>query len=536
MTPLWSLPPSPTQVLAGIGGAIVVYFLGLWVYRLTLHPLAKYPGPFLYKLTDWSLIIQCYQGNRHLHHLRDHEKYGPIVRIGPNTLSFNTETALNAIYGSKKVNVRKTGMYITMDAGAGALSTHTEVDKEKHAYRRRVMSHAFSDNALRSAEPFILDNINIFCNLMAPKEKGAWSEAKDMSQWCAWLGFDIMGDLAFGKRFRCLESEEHRYTSRTTITGSKFIYWFSYLPCAWLCRLFITSPLLSLLFGQMAKDLAHLVYYADEQVRIRTSELTKSEKSGEKTAPRKDSMHYIIEARDPETGKSLTNQELTADSMLLIGAGSDTVATSMASCLFYLLHNPTVLKKVTTEVRSTFTSIADIRVGPKLTSCTYLQACLEEVLRITPPVPSHLPREVLPGGLGLDGEYIPAGTIVGVPAYSIHHNPTYYPDPWAFTPERWLVDPAGTGVTAAQVELAQRAFCPFSLGSRGCIGKFLAYMEFKLFMAHLLYRFDIKEGEEKVGGGGKEGLERGRERSDEFQMDDAFAVLRNGPMVRFRAV
>jgi hypothetical protein len=53
-------------------------FLVLWIYRLTFHPLAKYPGSFLYKLTDWPLILQAYHGNRHLYHLKDHEKYGKL--------------------------------------------------------------------------------------------------------------------------------------------------------------------------------------------------------------------------------------------------------------------------------------------------------------------------------------------------------------------------------------------------------------------------------------------------------------------------
>ncbi|OCL10635.1 benzoate 4-monooxygenase cytochrome P450 [Glonium stellatum] len=526
---IYSLLP----VLTGASIVLIGYFLVLWIYRLSLHPLAKYPGPFSYKLTNWPLVLQAYHGNRHLHHLRDHAKYGPIVRIGPNTLSFNTETALNAIYGGKKVNVRKTGMYITLDAGSGALSTHTEIDKEKHAYRRRVLSYAFSDNALRSAEPLILHNVEIFCSAIAPKEKHQWSEKKNMSLWCSWLGFDIMGDLAFGERFKCIESEEHRYTAGTTITGSKFLYWFSYLPCAWVTRRIITSRLMEVLAGQTAADFMHLMNYAEEKVQRKIEAEGFAKKESKEV--RKDTMHYILESKDPETGESLTDKELAADSVLLITAGSDTVSTSLAASFFYFLRNPNVLKRVTAEVRSTFTSTEDIHSGPKLNSCVYLQACMEEVLRVAPPVPSHLPREVLSGGLNVDGHHILAGTIVGVPAYSIHLNKDYFPDPWSFRPERWIVDPK-TGVTAESVELATRAFCPFSLGTRGCIGKFLAYLEFKLTMAHVLYRFDMREAPgENLGGGGPD-LEEGRQRQNEFQMDDAFGVMRNGPLVEFMSV
>jgi hypothetical protein len=46
------------------------------IYRLTLHPLAKYPGPFLDRISDWPLVFHCYNGNRHLVEYRNHQKYG----------------------------------------------------------------------------------------------------------------------------------------------------------------------------------------------------------------------------------------------------------------------------------------------------------------------------------------------------------------------------------------------------------------------------------------------------------------------------
>lgn len=154
---------------------------------------------------------------------------GPIVRIGPNILSFNTESALNTIYGPQKSNVRKSEWYRTVDAGSGALSIASETDKQKHAIRRRFIAQCFSTNALKSAEPFILHHVSKFCGLLAPKEGsgGEWSEKKNMSVWCTWLSFDIIGDLAFGKRFNCLEAEENRSIPRATMSANKYMYWVS---------------------------------------------------------------------------------------------------------------------------------------------------------------------------------------------------------------------------------------------------------------------------------------------------------------------
>jgi hypothetical protein len=143
-------------------------------------------------------------------------------------LSYNTETALNVIYGGQKTNVRKSEWYRTIDAGSGAFSAASEVDKKKHAVRRRFISHSFSTEALRNSEPFIQENIARFCDLLAPKEGKKWSDKKDMAKWCTWLGFDIMGDLAFGKRFNCLESEENRYIPEAISSASVYMYWVSH--------------------------------------------------------------------------------------------------------------------------------------------------------------------------------------------------------------------------------------------------------------------------------------------------------------------
>ena len=69
-----------------------------------------------------------------------------------------------------------------------------------------------------------------------------------------------------------------------------------------------------------------------------------------------------------------------------------------------------------------------------------------------------------------DGEWIPEDTVVGVPHYAIHHNAQYFPQPFDYKPERWTAGSDPT-VTTESVNTAQSAFCPFSVGPRGCIGK-----------------------------------------------------------------
>ena len=217
-------------------------------------------------------------------------------------------------------------------------------------------------------------------------------------------------------------------------------------------------------------------------------------------------------------------------------AGSDTTSTAMAATLFYLVRNPSALERATAEVREKFAEVEDIHSGPQLGSLPYLKACIDEAMRLSPSVGGLLPREVLPGGITVDGESIPAGMVIGTPHYTIHHNETYYPEAFSYVPERWVSGStvAGGLVGEEDVSRAKSAFCPFSIGPRGCIGKGLAYIEMTMTLARLLFMYDIRRAAGISTGEGREGNEWGRHRPSEYQLVDTFTSLKDGPMVEFR--
>ena len=290
---------------------------------------------------------------------------------------------------------------------------------------------------------------------------------------------------------------------------------------------------MDLIGGQASRDSSSYIRYANAQMEQRIA----AEKDASQRT-RTDFMHYLLNAKDPLTGRGLTTTELNSESSLLISAGSDTVSLIVSATLFYLLHYPVTLTKTTTEVRSAFTSIGEIRGGKTLNELVYLRACIDEAMRLSPPVPSHLPREVLPGGLTIDGQYFPKGTVVGTASYAIHHCKEYYPEPFVFRPERWIIEDKSE--TESNVATARAAFCPFSLGPRGCIGKSLAYLEVTLALATLLFLYDIRLPEdagkrEPSGGGRPNDKHWGRRRKDEYQLVEYFLSEREGPMVEFKA-
>jgi cytochrome P450 len=131
---------------------------------------------------------------------------GPVVRYGPDAVSFDHPDALKPIYGHK-VNTKKSDFYLSFPARPGAVSTHTAIDPKTHARKRRVMSHAFSDAALRGMEEYVLNHLRYWMQNMAGTSTKEWTAPKKVSDWTQWLAFDVMGDLCFGKSFSMLKGD-----------------------------------------------------------------------------------------------------------------------------------------------------------------------------------------------------------------------------------------------------------------------------------------------------------------------------------------
>ncbi|KAJ4357742.1 uncharacterized protein N0V89_002318 [Didymosphaeria variabile] len=517
---LLSLLTSPPLLLASVFGLVFLYIFGSTVYRLTLHPLARYPGPKLAAITDIYLTYYAYRGSRHLAFQRAHEQYGPYVRLGPNTLSCNTSTALKTIYGFR-ANVRKADFYTAFPANKNTVNVHSSIDKMQHARKRRVMSHAFSDQAIKSLEKYILANVRTACRLLGEKKGGekGWNDPWNAADWCNWLVFDIMGDLVFGKTFGMLESPVNRFA--VDLVGNAA---HRHLICG--THLTIHNwHLDKILFRKIAAQRGQYMQYSKAQAMERT-------KMG-LDVDRRDFFYHLLNAKDSETGNGFSMDELWGESNLLIIAGSDTTSTAMAATFFYLAHNLMTLQKLCQEVRNTFSDVEEIVSGPKLSRCAYLRACIDESMRMTPPVAGALPRQVLSGGIDIDGHHIPAGVDVGVPHYAVHHNADYFPRPFDYVPERWLSDPAANPLHN-KLSDAHAAFCPFSIGPRGCIGKGLAYVELSITIARVLFMYDLKLAPGSTLGAGRKDLEDGRTRATEYQIEDRFASTKDGPLLQFR--
>lgn len=219
-------------------------------------------------------------------------------------------------------------------------------------------------------------------------------------------------------------------------------------------------------------------------------ERTKLEEDDEESG-RKDFYHWIRNATDSETKEPYSVPEVLTECAMLMNGGTGGPSTMLTGCFFYLTAYPEVLDKLTHEIRTNFSSSDEVRAGPNLTACTYLQAVLEESVRLSTAHAGTLPRRVMKGGQTIDGVFLPEDTTVGVAAFAVHHNEEYYPQPFRFWPERWIVNEAD-GVTPEMVATARKALFSFSAGGNNCIGKPTAYRMIGLAVAKVLWNFDIR--------------------------------------------
>lgn len=181
-------------------------------------------------------------------------------------------------------------------------------------------------------------------------------------------------------------------------------------------------------------------------------------------------------------------------------AGSDTAATALSHLWYFLLAEPKYLAQLRQEVDEAFPHGVDPTAGvAKQVNMPYLTACINEALRLYPPVLTGLQRRVEEGSGGkMVGPYfIPEGTQVSPSGYAVHRSLQHYsPLPDAFWPDRWLTQetytlPTGSCISKDELITNRDVFMPFSLGPMVCVGKNVAMMEIRAVVCAVIHQYDV---------------------------------------------
>ncbi|KAM7215485.1 Cytochrome P450 [Rhypophila decipiens] len=474
------------QILIGL---VVTYCIGRAIYNLYFHPLSKYPGPKLAAVTNLWWVYSSTSGKYPWIIKNVIRKYGPIVRIAPNELVFLTPQAAKDIYLAQEKNMELFTLvgYDALDTGDGGISGET--NPKRHREIAKKLSPAFSTRNLRAKETIIHKYIDFFVQRMA--EHGTSEKGVDMDRWSNWLAIDLSAALTHGEDLGNMENMQDSIALKGALklnlllTMSQITRKLPMLkPLMYLC----IPPSIILLMPKVLKMQSEMI-----QRRLsRRDDTTKHLDYLEQIVP---SNSGDPKSSSPAQASSYTKAELLhieniATQLLL--AGWMPITDQIYSLTLFLLREPEAYHRLTTEIRTAFAKYDDITISSAdHNHCQYLHACVQEALRLHPQTSDGLPR-ISPGAI-IDGNPIPAGVICQISYFAASRDARYFTDGDKFRPERWLrADHALYNARYKDDDL--KAAKPFSQGPRGCPGGPIATAVIRLFIAKVLWRFDLHLG------------------------------------------
>lgn len=191
----------------------------------------------------------------------------------------------------------------------------------------------------------------------------------------------------------------------------------------------------------------------------------------------------LIAARDPQTGRPLTDAEISNDLLIFMLAGHDTTATALTYALWILGHHPDVQDRVAAEAAA----LGDRELTPEdVSRLGYTVQVLHEAVRLCPPAAGV--ARVVTRDIEVTGYRVQAGSLVALGLYALHHDPDLWPQPMAFDPDRFSPE----NVAARD----RWQFLPFLGGSRPCIGEHFARLETTLALATVIRSMTVQSLDE----------------------------------------
>ncbi|KAJ5688655.1 cytochrome p450 [Penicillium macrosclerotiorum] len=471
--------------------ACLVVRLVAWpglVFLYDAKGLRKYPKlHWLSGVTNIPFMVESRRGFRSQRLLQLHHHQGhPVIRIGPNSLSYGGVDAIASIYGHS-TQTTKDRQYI--EASGSHYHLADVVDKKEHARKRKVLSAAFAAKNLEGWEYKIAANVARLQHQFDRHIQQHPGDPIDYRLWTNLFTFENLCDLCVSERPGCLDRGDDMVLAEDLAGHQELV---SFRDCLYatfhvvgdLVWAYEWYPFLVRLSGWLSPFYSRLFRLASGWGNI-IQHLSRKRWERYERGEKIDDIFAAL--MDDPSGEphNLEWGEVMAEISLAI-SGSSSTSNSIASTMILLVEHPRVMQRLQEEVD------AVLSLGPNdmvasydsVKYLPYLRAVLDESLRLFPPISHGLPRETPSEGMAIRDEWVAGGTTVSISAFVAHRDPAVFPDPEAFVPERWL-DEAGKGL--------QTSFIAFSAGARGCIGRPISYLQATVLLASLVHRYDFEK-------------------------------------------
>ena len=329
------------------------------------------------------------QGNLHRRIQHLHDQYGDVVRVAPDELSYRNEQAWKDIHGPSRNFPKDMRFYHTSKSKAPSVLVAPD---NIHSRQKRAILRAFAEPAMKSHEHLLSSFVETLIQKLYMRAKTE-NGVVDMTEWYNYVMFDFMALELFGETFGCLEDGTYHPWVDTLFGSIKawaFLSLSKYFPgISWIIKTVISFVCRDLLHHQSTK-------FATIASKIPEGRATEV---GHPTFST-----YIRDNKDPRS--SLSTEEILSNHSFVMMAGSETTATLLSGCTFFILKRPEVYQKLSFQIQQRFSSPSEITFS-SLAAMSYLRATLQEALRMYPPLPLGMPRVVPTGGAIVSGRFVP---------------------------------------------------------------------------------------------------------------------------------
>ncbi|KAI8319758.1 cytochrome P450 [Martensiomyces pterosporus] len=453
LQPLWALL-QPVNLCTGI----IAYMAYKVIYALYFSPVRNIPGPFFARISKLPIILSAMRGTLVDDMINGYETYGSIFVMEPEKVSICDPSDCKLILGTH--NFRKDKQYEQADFIEPNMFLTR--DPELNKQRRRQVGPALGMSSLRKMEPAILE-------AGVQQLIGKWSQAIDSSEdgrakVCYFydfslMTFDVISSLGFGKAHRSLTTGD-----RTIVNGVAKT--FKLMILQMVLPAIKRFPLKQLLARSLYQSVEEFITFGNHSIEDRKHQLAQG---GSKP---NDILQSFIDAEDPESKIKMTSSQVTTEAIIILLAGADTSSNTLSWALHLLLLHPAQLKRVFDEVRGAFDKDHLITFDEAKEKLPYLEACVYEAMRICP-VSGNLSRTVPPGGVVIQGHFLPENFSCSPSVPGVHMNRDLWESPHVFNPERFVDD-----------EERKHNILTFSAGVRICPGRYLAWLEIMTALAN----------------------------------------------------
>ncbi|KAM5228528.1 cytochrome P450 3A9-like isoform 1-T1 [Ctenodactylus gundi] len=445
----------------------LLYLYGTYPYRLfkQLGIPGPKPLPFCgtilsYSKGFWVFDTECYK------------KYGKIWGFYEGRLPALAITEPHMI---KTVLVKECYSAFTnhrVFGPVGFMKSALSLSEDEEWKRiRTLLSPTFTSGKLKEMFPILNQYGDVLVRNLKQAEK---AKPVNLTKILGAYSMDVIVGTSFGVNIDSLNNPQDPFVDKV----KKFLKFNFFSPVFFLATLFpFLTPVFELLkMSVFPKDT--LQFLKKSVLRMKEIRLKEKQKS------RMDFLQLLINSqnsKDVESHKALSDLELIAQSIIFIFGGYETSSSTLSFVMHSLATHPDVQKKLQEEIDATLPNKAPATYDT-LMQMEYLDMVVNETLRLYP-ITGRLER-VCKKDVEICGVFIPKGTLVMVPIYTLHRDPKYWPEPEEFRPERFS--------KKNKDSIDPYLYLPFGAGPRNCIGMRFALMSMKLALVRCLQNFSFQ--------------------------------------------